>query len=182
MFHKNGSLQSAGSYNDDGVRDGPWKFYDSLNRISSMTEFVDGVERGTTTYFNEDGWMVKRILRNSQYEEQSFKDSILDGAYRKYSMNGDPLIVGDYKKGKKTGPWTEYHINGNKFKELLYDEGNCKTINAWDEKGVQTVTNGKGKITRFDYCSNGLIRTKFTATFKDGYVIDEDEIELNVCR
>jgi antitoxin component YwqK of YwqJK toxin-antitoxin module len=184
-FYANGKLKLEGAYDENGAKDGVWKNYDSLNKLTSQTLFVSGSDVGPTTSFDSNGRMVNRIRRYSAAflaEEEHFKDGVLHGSFKKYSLNGNLLIAGEYNDGKKHGSWTEYYVNGNKFKELVCEKVGCKTMNAWDENGYQTLTNGKGKVVWFDYCPNRVKSIAYSQVIENGEIVDFIEAKLNSCK
>lgn len=107
----------------------------------------------------------KTIERVSKFD---FTKQIFDGDFRDFASNGNRLLVGSYKDGKKEGLFQAFHPNGVikwevSFKDN-YPTGDCKyyypdgkpllTItygdfgyyikDYWNNLGKQVVTNGEG--------------------------------------
>ncbi len=190
-YHHNGSPAYVGQFDENGKNDGPWTYFDSLGRLSEVTEFAGDDIKIKTTYFDTLGWMVKEVLFEEGtigeiQEEKNFKDSLLNGQYHKYHPTGIIAQNGEFIAGKrKNTEWTDFYSTGQKLREYVFTgeyDWNVKILNVWNEEGMQTVKDGKGKYTTYSYCPNGKIKTKTVSNFKDGFATETKEYKISACR
>ncbi|SDM12840.1 hypothetical protein SAMN05421813_106140 [Daejeonella rubra] len=104
------------------------------------------------------------VLAEGNYTQ----DGLLDGDMKLFYLNGDSLAIGKYDKGEMVGDWTIYYA-GNKKKLEFNKISETIVLNAWDETGKQTLTNGTG-FYRSDiggyYWEGKLINSKPDGTWK----------------
>lgn len=105
-FYIIGDMISKGNY-VMGQKDGLWKqFYNSGN-LYFKGRFVQGNEDGKHEYYYPDG----KIL-----EERYYSDGKKIKSWVKYKINGEPLLVIQYKNN------TEYKVNGIKIRNKQSEE------------------------------------------------------------
>ena len=124
-----------------GLQDGTWVTYwpdgDDMNKIKTVTSFVDGTINGPYMEFNNRGQIEKRVAYvNNQYhglyseykfgrpiKEYMYSDGILDGVSKEYSDRGKITRETGYKAGKIHGEYKQYDEEGNVVLEYEYKNG-----------------------------------------------------------
>lgn len=123
---------------------------------------------------------------NSDLDEVlSYRDSILHGQYIKYFDNGNIAKTGEYINGIKLNTkWTDFYETGQIHREYIYQNKYeaMRIINMWDELGLQTVRDGKGKHVSYDYCANGRKEFKIVTKYLAGEIIGIDSVKVSACR
>ena len=80
------------------------------------------VERGGV-YYNKSSETPFTGEVTGQRERGQFKDGKKEGPWASYWSNGQLRGKGDYKDGKREGSWISYQSNGRLWKEGGYKEG-----------------------------------------------------------
>jgi antitoxin component YwqK of YwqJK toxin-antitoxin module len=144
-----------------------------------------------TTYFDTLGWMIRELIFEEggidlTFEEKNYRDSLINGQFYRYHPTGTIAQSGKFIEGKRINTeWKDFYISGQQFREYIFtgeNEWNIKIINIWDEEGMQTVKNGKGKHVTYTYCQNGKQKAKIVTRYQDGLVIETKEYKISVCR
>lgn len=123
----------------DGLQDGTWITYHTgeVNKIATISNFVDGVLNGPYLEFNARGQIEKKSnFINNQihglYSEFKFgrplkdymyKDGTLDGISKEYSDRGDLIKETSYKNGELHGSIKQFDAEGNLMLEYVYKNG-----------------------------------------------------------
>ena len=134
----------------------------------------------------------KTIERVSKFD---FTKQVFDGEFRDFAPNGNRILVGTYKDGKKEGLFQAYHPNGvlkwevnfqNNYpigdwkyyypdgKPLLtitYLENGYFIKDFWDNRGKQEVVNGEGNY-EFAIPFEGFTEFGFDFYLRKGKVKD----------
>ena len=156
--YENGEIYQIGNYKL-GKEDGLWEVYYENKQLWSKGEmkndeyigdwisyFENGTVREETYYETPD----KAIIKNRWNADgnQTVKDG--DGYYVRYSEdNKTVLLSGEIKNGENVGVWKTYFPNGELEEEGFYEDNTYKIVNAWNNKGEQTVTEGNGKYISY---------------------------------
>lgn len=124
-----------------GLQDGTWVTYwteeDDVNKIKTVTTYVNGTINGPYMEFNERGQVEKRaaFLNNqfhglySEYKfgrpikEYNYNEGVLDGVSKEYSDRGNILKETSHKAGKLEGTYKQYDEEGNILLEYIYKNG-----------------------------------------------------------
>lgn len=171
-FFPEGALKTEGKFKI-GQKDGTWKNYDVLGRLTSEENWLNGMRSGLQKAYYENG--------NPQLVYSCDSDKIVGKVTRHYS-NGHLSMIGYYDKNGPTGIWTDYHRNDSIEYQYCYDsgklagrrmgytpEGKLKTIESFNSDGENTAIkyfSRDGKIVddlNFEGGSNS-----FTLHFPDG--------------
>jgi antitoxin component YwqK of YwqJK toxin-antitoxin module len=82
------------------------------------------------------GKLIKWYENGNKLIEGEHKEGKREGKWIEWYENGNKLIEGEFKDGKKEGKWIEWRENGNKLIEGEYKEGKQegKWI-SWHENG-----------------------------------------------
>lgn len=126
-YYDNGKLNSKGEYNN-GKMVGIWHYYYSTGSRQSIQKYSKGriisidfwdengnqtINNGTgfAKHYNSDG-----ILESIFY----YKDNTLNGKCETWFPNGIKATEQYYDKGKPTGIWSYWDINGKMIKTERY--------------------------------------------------------------
>jgi antitoxin component YwqK of YwqJK toxin-antitoxin module len=146
MYYDNGNLQREGIY-QNGLVEGTWLNYDINGELSDSSNYLHGRLNGTSKAYYGNNQIIHtgKFVRDRQ-----------DGFWITYFENGQKNTEGNYKKGEPIGNWKVWSAEGLPIQEIEYvDPDNFKIINAWDQNGNPTVTNGNGEYK--DYHENGQL-------------------------
>jgi antitoxin component YwqK of YwqJK toxin-antitoxin module len=152
-YYRNGNPAYVGQFDEYGNSDSKWSYFDSLGRLSSVTEFEGSNVKIKTTYFDTLGWMTKEILFKDGAidEEKNYKDSLQHGRYLKYHPAGTVAKSGEFINGKTENTrWTDFYDSGQKYREYTFigeHEWSTKIDNMWDKAGNQSVKEGQARDT-----------------------------------
>jgi len=165
-YFENGQLASTGEayghqYGDlkYPLRTGPWVDYHTNGKPRLECAYIEHAPNGPCTEYYDSGakWVV------SNYERGTVK-----GAWVSYFPNGKTASTGeaygqsygDHKYPHRTGPWVDYHDNGNKRFECNWVQ------NQRDGDAVTYYPSGAKNITcTFD---NGTLTGTWTSFHEDG--------------
>jgi antitoxin component YwqK of YwqJK toxin-antitoxin module len=131
-FHRDGSLQQIGKYND-GEKEGLWLSYHSNGMMRDSITYVKG--RPVNTSFS---WHNNGHLADSTYW-------ITDSGGNSISWTSEGLLdaVGHYNADeKKQGEWKFYHRNGKLSSFEVYESDSLKSLQSFDENGNVISNNG----------------------------------------
>lgn len=104
----NGQLKSEATY-QEGEPEGKMTFYFNNGKKEIEGNMVNGDRDGTWYYFNEDGTVQLQML---YAKGELLKERKENGVFRTYYDDEQLQSEVTYKKGKREGPFTEYHDNG----------------------------------------------------------------------
>lgn len=196
------------------VKSGLCKTYNSSGILTEEGTYVKGKREGLvrTRYengqleseimFHEDkvAGQLKRLYKNGQLQlsAQQFVTTKpvyttrYEGHFEEYYENGNPKSKGDYKNGKKNGPWKEWrdtiltmeaeYANGQLINQLnVYNSKNGKlqrtttyvhaTINNRDTTlidGELKSYNDNGQLVRQEFYKMGVLQVNNTKEFLPG--------------
>ena len=100
-FYPEGYLKIEGKFKN-GLKDGIWKRYNVLGKVTSEENWVGGIRSGLQKYYHENG--------NLQMIYSCDSDKI-SGKIIRYSRNGHISVIGYYNAAGSTGEWTTYYSN-----------------------------------------------------------------------
>ena len=104
----NGRVKIESTY-ENGEADGAMTFYFPSGTKEIEGKLVNGSRDGLWYYFNEDGSLQLQML----YEKGELKKERKEnGVFRDYYDDERPKSEETYRKGKREGPFKEYHNNG----------------------------------------------------------------------
>lgn len=92
-----------------------------------------------------------------------YKDGLKDGVFIYYSDQNTYEAAGRYVEETHVGKWEHFHKNGKLQNEMRYQD-RVYMINAWDEQGNITLSEGNGFTA--EYYDNGIIKSY--TVYKDG--------------
>ena len=107
-YFENDQLMATGRYKEM-KKDSVWTNYSAQGFIiSKETYLMDKLNGIRVTYYLEgQGEDKEKVLTIENY-----KDSMMDGAFESYFVQGINKEKGTYKKNKKEGEWLTFHTNG----------------------------------------------------------------------
>ncbi|MCU0319313.1 MAG: hypothetical protein MUE88_04470 [Flavobacteriales bacterium] len=104
----NGQVKIESTY-VNGEPEGTMTFYFPSGSKEIEGKLVNGSRDGVWFYFNEDGSLQLQML----YEKGDLKKERKEnGVFREYYDDERPKSEETYRKGKREGPFKEYHDNG----------------------------------------------------------------------
>ena len=97
----------------NGLYNGPYFELDGFGRMEVRANYLNNKLHGTLMKFNS----------GSLAQESTYKDGVLDGAYKEFNNKGMVLKEINYKEGKLDGPFRYYDEQGKITLEYLYKNG-----------------------------------------------------------
>lgn len=104
----NGKTKSEATY-VNGEPEGRMTFWFPDGKKEIEGNAVNGDREGTWFYFNEDGTLQLQAL---YAKGELVKERKENGTFKEYYDDDQLMSEVTYKKGKREGPFTEYHDNG----------------------------------------------------------------------
>ncbi|CAM3486790.1 Tetratricopeptide repeat protein [Flavobacterium longum] len=133
-YYLNGKLSDEITYDANGDTD-TYAYYDWYGRKYYVEKFKSGEIKSGTQYTKAKPEGVALSLSKKPYVITDY--------------DGNPILKGNFDKGKKTGEWTYYHSNGNVRQKEHYTAG--------EENGLTQ-----------NYYRNGLLKSAYN--MKDGKI------------
>lgn len=164
-YFPNGNIETIGSYNETGDKDGFWSIYFKNGKISEELTYNAGKLNGEHKIYTSSGFLTSKFVYmdgvlkeiTTYLPDHSIREKIIEneGVFDVsiYDEDGTLLWHNIYdNKGNLTGVSKQYFPNGAIFKTIPYDH-NLKN-------GVETTYFNTGKIqnviTYKDDIENGL--------------------------
>lgn len=108
-----------------------------LNKQIKEQGFVDKKgKQGKWYFYKENGKLFKEVEYENNEEH---------GLFIRYHDSGVIAYTTHFNHGLQDGMGVEYYENEKKKEEWIYQDGQYKPINFWDEKGEQLMKEGTGK-------------------------------------
>lgn len=111
FFYRSGDLRAEGSYQDD-KKIGRWRYLFRNGDVEQIGSYLRGEPDGLWTWYYENG----EILREEEYAM-----GLEDGMSIEYNDTGAVIAKGEYIGGYKEGPW--FHQLNDHREEGAYFEG-----------------------------------------------------------
>ncbi len=178
-YYVTGELKEQGRYNND-LRTGTWKYYFKDGEIEQIGDFVGDLPEGIWRWY----------YQNQQLRlEEEFVDGFEDGLSTEYNDSGQVIAQGKFIEGYKEGEW-EYRI-GNIIEKGKYFEGEKQGLwqqfyadtkkMAFEGEYLNGIENGFHRY----YHTNGTIkrRGRFNLGVRDGiweYLDENGNIRLSI--
>jgi len=191
--YSTGNIRSAGKFNDNGGKEGEWKFYHYNGKLRGKQLFKNDVQEGEEIFYFDNGIISsKGTLKNgmpdgetttyylvgSPKTTQNFKNGHLEGPRKTFYSNGNIRIIETYKADTLHGAYTSYYNTGVLESTATYNNGELdgpfKSYHENGKLGVEGLYKaGKinGPLKR--YHSNGQLKSK------ENYVNGEMEGEYS---
>jgi uncharacterized protein len=144
-FFPEGTLKIEGKFKD-GQKDGIWKSYNVLGKLTSEESWVGGVRNGLQKYYHENG--------NPElvYACDSGK---ISGKVIRYFRNGHTSSIGYYDKEGPTGEWVDYYQNDSLASRYFYVSGKLSgrrmSYSPEGKLAIEEVFNADGESVRIKY-------------------------------
>jgi hypothetical protein len=87
----------------NGLRHGPWVFFDDNGHLLSRGNFKNGYENGSWEFYSKNGQLIKK---------GKFVDGEREGLWIGYWENGNLEFKGHFQNGKKNGHWEYFDRRG----------------------------------------------------------------------
>lgn len=203
-IYANGIVLAEGLYDEEGRRQGQWKFYYETGTLKEEGNYKNDKREGVWKYYFEDGELEEMgsfradmpdgIWRwyypNKQLRlEEEFVDGFEDGPSVEYGDTGQVIAQGNYIEGFKDGTWvynigsiteTGKYFEGEKqgiWKQIYKDNGKP----AFEGEYLNGVPNGFSR----HYYSNGLPKRKgkYVMGVRDGnweYYAENGSLQLTI--
>jgi TonB family protein len=115
FWYENGNQETTGSYDDNGLKGGVWRFWREDGTIRLEESRSEGKLNGESTYYYANG---KRKYKKSFVNDRMIGDWIL------YYENGNVQEKRSYNdNGKKHGVWKAWDLDSNLLYEKPYVNG-----------------------------------------------------------
>jgi antitoxin component YwqK of YwqJK toxin-antitoxin module len=150
LWSKNGKTLLATGFSSNGKATGEAKIYDKNGRISSITNYADGMRNGLFEMYLENGSLIwqtyyhndkldsidKSWYANGQLMSLTYyKNGVLSGLQTFWSSNGIKISEGTCQNGIPMGTWRSWYDNGNRKAEEEIVDGKIFTRKCWDITG-----------------------------------------------
>ena len=131
-------------------------FYDNSGKMlhgsyqKKKIKTLELLEKGTFYYGLKNDLWKKWYINGKLNKIENWKFGILHGRYTTYNENGEKLINGRYRNGKKDGIWIDFQSKDT----VIYSKGNIKEIKLKSKKKkslkefFQSVFRKKDKQTK----------------------------------
>lgn len=170
-----------------------------LDTTIQKSVYHEEVSEGITRFFYDDQYYLvdkhcqfKTIERVGQYD---FQQQWFNGEFTDFDNQGRAILKGNFREGRKEGPFKAFHPNGQlkwmvsyiqdipqglwKFYypdgkpllEVIYDNGERRILNFWDQRGKQRVINGNGKYA-FEVAADGYNEFGYIRYNRKGKLVD----------
>jgi len=126
-YYENEQIEEEGYYKD-GEMDGKWTYYNEDGEKHSEINYKNGIKDGLFIIWTDNGIIFR--------EEYLYKDDERNGLYTNWIIGGTSdwkHIVGNYKDDKKDGEWIHYRLEGEKFIEQYFKNG--ELVEYKDDEG-----------------------------------------------
>lgn len=148
-WYETGELKVEGMY-DLEKPVGKWKYYYRDGRLKSLEEVIEGEalvlefylpdSAHTQTIVDGNGELFDYFTTGSLKEYYQYKDGRKDGSFEEYGVYNYPLLLGNFKEGKKNGEWKYFFFTGDLQKVSHYK------MDSLDGSYVMYYDNGKEKV------------------------------------
>lgn len=170
-----------------------------LDTMVQKAVFYEKVSDDITRFFYDDHYYLvdkhcqfKTIERVGQY---NFQQQQFIGEFTDFDSRGRAILKGNFRDGRKEGDFKAYHPNGQlkwevsyiqnapqglwKFYypdgmpllEVIYDNGERRILNFWDQHGRQRVINGNGRY-EFGVAADGYNEFGYVRYNRKGKIVD----------
>ena len=139
-------LRSQGSYLDEGLKDGVWKYFYPDGALNSEENYVKGRMQGMQRDYYKNG----KVRIEYDYGNG---DADRTGPYRKFYLSGKPEYIGWLVKGQLNGSYRHYLPDGT-----LVDDEYCVD---GDRSGWQDYFDVHGKPVSSDFIVDGKLHEKY---------------------
>ena len=177
IFFRNGRVAEIGELDKQGLRQGRWVRYQQHSKIKIISNYLNGVEEGPYTVYNDTVLTVKGTYVNG----------LLEGDWVMYFNHGPLLKRGQFIHGKAEGLWEtfdefgqlerkEYFKNDARhgewkqfFNNRLRDEGryeNNLQVGTWRRY------HENGQLAGLSYFKNGAYDSLFLSYNDRGALLD----------
>ena len=161
ILYEDGSLKSEINFTN-GKRNGQEKEYYKSGKLKAEYTNLDNLMNGDYISYYENGEI------NSQGK---YKDGIQIGDWVYYNKYGEKTEEMFYdEKGKKTGIYKQYDIDGILFNEIDYKNGNPIAYHFFDKNGavLKDVKKSKGSFIYEGFYADGVNSSKGNYLLEDG--------------
>jgi len=149
--YSNGIVLAEGIYDEQGRRQGLWKFYRETGELKEVGKYKNNLREGTWKYYFIDGEIEqvgdfafdkpegtwRWYYPNKQLRlEEEYEDGFEEGPSVEFDETGKEIASGKYVEGFKDGLWT-YHI-GNIYESGKYFEGEKQGL--WRQEYIDSRT------------------------------------------
>ncbi len=160
FFFSNGDTDMVNSFADNR-KDGEWKSWDTLGKLTSITHYQKDKKEGLWTYYYIDG--------NIKNQGTFVKDK-KEGHFTSWYDNGNKESDGDFHDNKETGKWQSWYRNWQEeLKDVVRHVDSLIYMDEYfDSQGKQTVKAGNGDVTIY-YATGGIQTTgRYENGLKEG--------------
>ena len=204
QVYSNGIMLAEGIYDEQGRRQGLWKFYYETGELKEQGRYRNDKREGTWKYYFKDGEIEqvgdfandlpegtwRWYYPNKQLRlEEEYVDGFEDGPSVEYSDSGQVIAQGNFVEGFKDGVWvykigsikeTGRYFEGEKqglWRQFYLDNGKV----AFEGEYLNGIENGYHRY----YHPNGLPkrRGKYNLGIRDGlweYLDDRGNVRLTI--
>lgn len=186
---QNDILLAEGLYDNQGRKQGIWKYYWPDGTLKATGKYINDSKDGEWKYFFEDGtleqvgkYMFDQLdgvwrwyFKDGELRlEQNFFEGLADGDVVEYNDSNEVIVQGQYLDGLKTGIW-KYSSHGVlETGEYVQGEREGRWTITWLDSGQLReegdYSNGKKEGLHVTYYNNGQIarRGQYSNGLKEG--------------
>ncbi len=186
VYRYDQTLLAVGQYNDNGEKDGQWKYYFKSGSLMKEMNFNKNITIDTLKEYYINGYLSKvtvmddkgKILQEESYNYKGWRNLLVKKLNDKeteestFTQSGTKEVTAYFSNKKiKDGEYTFYFDNGKPDKVVNFKDGNYSGLyKQYYENGQlkesYAFENGKAEGSYIVYYENGKISKK--ATFRNG--------------
>jgi antitoxin component YwqK of YwqJK toxin-antitoxin module/Tfp pilus assembly protein PilF len=189
--YSTGNIRSIGKFNDNGGKEGEWKYYHYNGLLRGRQFYKNDVQEGEEVFYFDNGVMSsKATVKNGEADGESFtyylvgspkaiqhfKNGQLDGTRKTFYSNGNLKSIETYRADTLNGAYSSYFTTGVLESVAIYKNGELEgPFKSYHENGKLGVE-GQYKAGKLDgplkrYHSNGQLKSK--ENYADGEMNDQ---------
>ncbi|PHI18015.1 hypothetical protein CEQ90_20155 [Lewinellaceae bacterium SD302] len=131
ILRPNGDLQCVGAYKNNR-KHGEWKCFYKNGDLKWKSDYISGVENGTSEFREKNGL----------WRRYSVVNGVLEGIYEEiYTYKNDTILIkGYFENDKRSDTWLHFRQNGSKYLEENYvdDKLYGEQLTYYDNGFIQT--------------------------------------------
>jgi antitoxin component YwqK of YwqJK toxin-antitoxin module len=140
QYHKNGELVTMGSF-DSGKMQGEWSYYFENGQLYSSGHFLNGDGSDTSEVSGipkngRDGCWESFHPTGELFQEQHYTAGMLNGVCKVWYDTGQLENKYEFVNDELIGAYEEYHKNGQKRREIAFDDSVTSHVTTWYQSGV----------------------------------------------
>jgi len=178
--YSTGNIRSIGKFNDNGGKEGEWKYYHYNGSLRGKQFYKNDIQEGEEFFYFDNGVISsKGTVKNDKADGESYtyylvgspktyqnlKDGKLEGTRKTFFSNGNVSTIETYRSDTLNGPYSSYFNSGALESIATYKNGELEgpftsyhENNKLSIEGLYKAGKLEGPLKR--YHSNGKLKSK----------------------